>query len=1064
MNIAELAIKKSVITWTLTILLLVVGFVAFTNLARLEDPEFTIKDAIITTPYPGASAAEVETEVSDVIERAVQELGQLKRVQSTSVRGFSQVKATIKDNYDKETLPQVWDELRRKVNDYQNRLPPGAGPSIVNDDFGDVYGIYVVLTGDGYTMAELYEFAKLLRRELLLVDDVKRVVLWGDQAETIYVEMSRAKMAALGISQEEIYAALSAKNLPADAGRLQLGTDYIPINPTGEFRSETEFGDLLITSRGGGGQLIYLKDVATIRRGYEEPPSQIIRFDGKPGIAIGISTVTGGNVVRMGEGLQQKFQQLRAQTPVGMEIHAVSLQSEAVITAINGFMISLVQAVAIVIVVLMIFMGFRSAAIIGFILVLTIFGTFIFMGMQGVMLERISLGALIIALGMLVDNAIVVVDGMQVRIEQGIDRIEAAGEVVSQNAVPLLGATVVAVLAFAAIGTSDDSTGEYCRSLFTVILISLMLSWVTAVTTTPLLGKLFLKVKTKKGGGADADPYGGKIFVAYRNLLSLAVRRRWATVGVVVGTFLLAVWGFGYVSQMFFPSSTREQFFIDVWMPEGTYIRDTEAEFAKAEEYLLGLDGVTHVSTAIGGGDLRFLLTYTPNTASSAFGVFFVDVTEFGVIEELTEQVQSELPEIMPDAIVNVRKFRLGPGEGGQIQLRISGEDPNELRRLATIAKDILREEGAKGVRDEWREMVKVVRPELAESQARLLGIERPQLAQQLQAAFEGYRTGVYRERDELIPIVARAPEFERRNVDNIQDLQIWSPAAQRNVPMRQVLTGFETAYEDATRFRWNRTMTIRVHADPDGELSTELLARAKPRIEMALRADLAAYYGKQFESVEEMYEGFDASTIPIVEADQILLLGEPGYFIAWGGEAEDSARAQAALAGSIPTFFGMMVLVVIFLFNSIRKTLVIWLTVPLAIIGVSGGLLLFKQPFGFMALLGFLSLAGMLIKNSIVLIEEMDRQVETGNDRFIAILDAGVSRMRPVMMAAATTILGMIPLLKDAFFVAMAVTIMAGLLVATVLTLIIVPVLYSIFFRIRPGGEAAAGPAAAAP
>ncbi|MEJ2370996.1 MAG: efflux RND transporter permease subunit, partial [Gemmatimonadales bacterium] len=450
MNIAELAIRKSTITWTLSILLLVVGYTSFNSLSRLEDPEFTIKEAIINTPYPGASAAEVEEEVSDVIERAVQELGQLKRVQSTSTRGMSSVKATIKDQYDAAALPQVWDELRRKVNDYQGRLPPGAGPSIVNDDFGDVYGIYAVLTGEGYTMAELYEYAKLLRRELLLVQDVKRVILWGHNPETIYVEMSRAKMAALGISQDDIFRSLQAKNLPADAGRVELGLNYIAIVPTGEFQSEKEFGELLITTRGGEGGLVYLKDVAAIRRGYRDPPTQIIRYDGKPGIAIGISTVAGGNVVTMGDALQRKLEQLQAQTPLGMEIGAVSLQSEAVTAAIGGFMVNLLEAVAIVFVVLMIFMGIRSGAIIGGILFLTIFGTFVFMQLQGVILERISLGALIIALGMLVDNAIVVVDGMQVRIEQGMDRNKPATEVVGQNMIPLPGATVIAILAFAA--------------------------------------------------------------------------------------------------------------------------------------------------------------------------------------------------------------------------------------------------------------------------------------------------------------------------------------------------------------------------------------------------------------------------------------------------------------------------------------------------------------------------------------------------------------------------------------------------------------------------------------
>ncbi|MBT8478176.1 MAG: efflux RND transporter permease subunit, partial [Gemmatimonadetes bacterium] len=914
--------------------------------------------------------------------------------------------------------------------------------------------IYMVLTGEGYTMAELYEHAKLLRRDLLLVQDVKRVVLWGNHAETIYVEMSRARMAALGISQQDIYDALAAKNIPADAGRLELGTDYIAINPTGEFTSERQFGELLISSRAGSGELVFLKDVATVRRGYEDPPAEIARYDGVNGIALGVSTISGGNVVTMGEALQVKLRQLEPQTPVGMELHAISWQSDAVTASINGFVVSLLQAVAIVFVVLLIFMGLRSSLIIGTILLVTISGTFIFMASAGVMLERISLGALIIALGMLVDNAIVVVDGMQVRIEAGMDRIEAAGEVVQQNAMPLLGATVVAVLAFASIGTSQDATGEFTRSLFTVILISLMLSWVTAVTTTPLLGKLFLKVKPKKEGKSD-DPYAGKVYRGYSRMLSFCIKRRWLTVAVVVGVFAASMWGFGYVSQMFFPNSTRPQFFVEVWLPQDTHIRDTEAALAEAEAYLQDRSEVTHVSTAIGGGDLRFLLTYTPNGGSSSFGVLFADVTDSQLIVGMVDQVQKDLEEILPEAIINVRTFLLGPGEGGKIQLRISGSDAAELRRLSAQAREIMRQEGAKAIRDEWREMVKVVRPVLAEAQASQLGITRPMLADQLQASFAGKRTGVYRERDELLPIVARAPEYERLNVDNIRDLQIWSPAAGQNIPVRQVLTGFSTEYEDANRFRFNRTMTIRVHCDPLGELPSELLARVKPRVERELGVDVGAYFGRQYDSVEQSFAGHDASTIKIKELDQLPLLDRPGYFIAWGGEAEDSARAQAALATTIPIFFGMMVLIVILLFNAIRTPLIIFLTVPLALIGVTWGLLLFKQPFGFMALLGFLSLAGMLIKNAIVLVEEINRQIETGKNRFLAVLDSGVSRMRPVMMAAATTILGMIPLLQDAFFVAMAVTIMAGLAVATVLTLLVVPVLYTIFFRIPYGGDA---------
>ncbi len=1049
MNIAEFSINKKVVTLTITFVLLFAGINSFRNLARLEDPEFSIKEAIITTPYPGASAAEVEEEVTNVIEMATQELGQTWWVDSTSKRDVSMVKLRVKDMYDKAALPQVFDELRRKINDAQVKLPPGAGPSIVNDDYGDVYGIFYAITGEGYSYAELYDFAKLLRRELLLVQDVKKIVLYGDQREVIWVEMSRSKMAALGISQEDIYRALSAKNLPVSAGRMELGPDLIPINPTGEYKSEQEFNDLLISARFGD-RLVYLRDVATVKRGYADPPRNLLRFNGQPAVGIGISTVLGGNVVTMGELIEERLKELENQTPLGMELNPVSLQSVSVTKAISAFMVNLLEAIAIVFVVLFLAMGIRSGLIIGVVLFLTISGSFIFMGMQNIMLERISLGALIIALGMLVDNAIVVIDGMKVRIEAGEDRIKAASQVVGQTAVPLLFATIVAVLAFAAIGTSPDATGEYCRSLFQVILISLMLSWVTAVTITPLFGKMFLKGKSDKAGKKEKDPYGGGLTQLYKKGLMTAIRHRWITVAAVVGMFFLALYGFGHVKVMFFPNSTRAQFFVECYLPEGLHIRQTEGELAKAEEYISGLEGVTDICTAIGGGEPRFLLTYVPGPGSSSYGVILASVDDYRIIDRIGPQVQTELAELIPSGIFNVRKFLLGPGEGGKIQLRVYGRDRTVLRQMASKVKAIMyADPGAKAIRDEWKERIKVVRPQMAEAQSRQLGISRPQLADALRAAFEGKQTGVYREGEELLPIIARAPEQERLDADNIQDLQIWSPAAQRMIPMRQVLTGFTTETEDANILRRNRTTMIKLHCDPSTELPSELFQRLKPQIEKALNIDIGLYLGKTFGPDEDPFADHAFSTIPMVFLDQIPIKDMPGYFIAWGGEAEDSVKAQGGVKATLPIFFGMMVLLVIFLFNAIKQPLIIWLTVPLALIGVVLGLLLFKQPFGFMAMLGLLSLSGMLIKNAIVLIDQIDVNKREGMDPYWAVVNSGVSRMSPVMLAALTTILGMIPLLQDALFISMAVTIMIGLLVATILTLIVVPVLYTIFFRI---------------
>ena len=1048
MNIAELAIKKSVITWTLTVVMLVLGYFSYQGLSRLEDPEFAIKEAVILTPYPGASPREVQEEVTEVIEKAAQEMGQLDRVESYSSRGMSLVHVIIKDQYRKEQLPQVWDELRRRMADNARNLPPGAGPIMINDDFGDVYGVYFGLVGDGYSYAELKEVAELLQRELLVAKDVKKIVLFGVLPEAIYVEISRDKTAALGITKQQIFDALKAKNLPVEAGSIKFGTQYLAFKPTGEFKSEKDFGNLFIASRKG--KLIYLRDVAKIRRGYVEPPSQILRVNGKPAVGIAISTVMGGNAVTMGNAVLKRLDELQGEIPVGMKLVEISMQSKAVTKAVNGFVVNLLEAVAIVIVVLAIFMGIRPGAIIGFILLLTIAASFVVMKYYGIILQRISLGALIIALGMLVDNAIVVVDGMKVKMKQGIDGLQAAKEVVSQNAIPLLGATAVAIMAFASIGGMTNSTGEYCQSLYYVILISLSLSWLTAVTTTPLMTMKFVlsKKDRERSGEDEGDPYAGKFYQVYRKLLSGAIRARWVTIGVVVVMFLLSLYGFKFVKQLFFPASTRPQFIVECNFREGIHIRETEKEVARIENYLRKKEGVTLIASAVGAGHPRFLLTYSvPVEAANQYSSILVSVKDYKMIDKMLPGIQRDLEMMFPDACINVKKFNLGPALGGKIQLRINGSDPEVLRALAEKAMEILREENAKAVRTEWGEKVKVPVPILAEDRAMALGITRPMVARAIEATFSGRITGVYREGVNLIPIIARAPFEERNAIEDLYEIQIYSPMARKYVPIMQVLNGIKTGWETARLSRWHRRLMIKVHADPRGdELPAELMARVKPKIEQALGVDLVAYRGKPLGKDEK----WTAKTIPIKNDDIIPLKGKPGYFIAWGGELEDSAESQMQLAQNIPIYFGMMILIVIFMFNAFRQPLIIWLTVPLAIIGVTVGLLLLKQPFGFMALLGLMSLSGMLIKNAIVLIDQIDTNIRSGMDGFNAVVESGVSRMQPVMMAALTTMMGMIPLFKDAFFVSMAVTIVFGLGFATGLTLIFVPVLYATFFKIK--------------
>ncbi len=1007
MDLAAIAIRNRVVTLTLTVVMLVAGFSSFEGMSRLEDPEFTIKVALVMTPYPGASAEEVEQEVSDYLEIAVQQLGQLDRVESKSDRGLSTLTVTVKNNYDAKTLPQVWDELRRKIGDAAGGLPAGAGQPIVIDDYGDVYGVFVAVTADGYTYAELKNYVDFLRRELLLVDDVGKIATYGERTEAIYISFDRDRMSQLGISSSGIVDDLLQKNLVTNSGRVRVGSEFITIEPTGGLSAIEQFEELII--RGSGGQQILLRDVATVHRDYVDPQNTILRSDGKLSIGLGISTIAGGNVVTMGEGLRDRMIELEGQRPVGMNFGIVSMQSDAVAVAISGFVVSLLQAVAIVIVVLLLFMGLRSGLLIGVILLVTIVGSFIFLNPMGVALERISLGALIISLGMLVDNAIVVVDGILIRMQRGEKPEDAASAVVKQSAWPLLGATIIAVLAFAAIGTSDDSTGEFCRSLFQVVMVALLLSWVTAVTITPLLCVMFLKPPKQEQG--QTDPYGSGFYLKYKTILQGCIRKRYLTAFVVVGMFGTALWGFTYVDQSFFPESTRPQFMIDLWLPQGTHIDVTAAQVAEVEQYLGEFDEITHVTSMIGQGGLRFLLTYTPELLNGAYAQLLVDVEDYRSIERIGPIIDRELQAKYPDTLSYYSSFQLGPGSTGKIQARFSGPDIPVLRRFAEQTKAIFRADSdSKSIRTDWRQRVKVIRPVLADQRANISGITRPMVAQAMAEAFQGEVAGYYREDDLQIPIILRAEDYLRQDIASAQNLQIWSPIAQRMIPLRQVVSGFETSFEDEIINRRDRKRTMTIYADPEEGLATALFSRVRPQVE--------------------------ALELP------------PGYALEWGGEYEDSGKAQAALAGSVPVFVLAMILVTIVLFNSLRQPLIIWLCVPLALIGVTLGLLLTGHPFGFMALLGFLSLMGMLIKNAIVLIDQINIEEAGGKELLTAIIDAGVSRLRPVAMAALTTALGMIPLLMDAFFASMAITIIGGLMFATVLTMVVVPVFYAMFYK----------------
>src|SRR5262245_5991503 len=597
-SIGELSVRHNRVVFALVLLILAGGAFAYRNLGRLEDPEFTIKEALIVTPYPGASAEEVAQEVTNPIEGAVQQLGQLNRVESESVRGRSIVSAIIQDRYNKTRIPQVWDELRRKINDVQAQLPPSVrGRSIVIDDFGDVFGIFLAITGDGYTQSEVRRYADFLRRELLLVPNVNKVELFSEQQEVVFLEISRQRLARLGINEEQIYSQLQAKTVANDGGRVCVGGERIALDPTGGFHSTEDMLDLVIGSEQGGRQL-FLKDVATLKRGDQDPPRRLLRYDGKPAIGLGISTVQGGNVVRMGEGIRQKLDELKRKQPVGIEIGEINFQPEAVAHATRNFMFNLAKAVSIVFVVLLFTMGRKTGFIIGIVLFITIMATFLVMYMKGdLLMERISLGALIIALCMLTDNAIIVIEGTKVGIEAGKDRLQVVRDVVTQNQWPLFGATAIGILAFAAIGLSEDSTGEYCRSLFWVILISLSLSWLSSIRLEELL--IYLLFKPSQRTGESKDAYSGRVFQAYRKFLTMALNARGLVVIISVALLVASLLGFRMIDQSFFPPSTRPQFMVDTFLPSGVDIRETEAFASQVQQYIQAEPHVTHVTSFI---------------------------------------------------------------------------------------------------------------------------------------------------------------------------------------------------------------------------------------------------------------------------------------------------------------------------------------------------------------------------------------------------------------------------------------------------------------------------------
>lgn len=1010
MNLAEYSIKNQLLSVIGILLALFGGWNAYQTMPRFEDPEFTIRNALIFTQYPGASPEEVAREVSAPLETALQQMQEVKSIESKSTAGVSEINVEIKYNFSKSKadLQVIWTKLRNKIKDAERTLPSEAGVPVVNDDFGDVYGLAYFLTGDDYSPAELRAYAKQLQKELLQVKGVGKVQRMGERQQAIFVEISRENKNVLGASLQNIYDILKQQNSVVSAGNVVIGDQRIIIDPSGAIDTVDSINNLLV-STASDGKIIYLKDIANVYRGYQTPVSKIIRYNGKTAIEIGVSNVAGGNVVVVGEAVDKKLAESISRRPIGMEVHEYYHQGKIVEASVNNFVVNVLQSLGIVILSLLISMGRSSAMVIAFILIVTVGATLATMQVMGIPLHRISLGALIISLGMMVDNAVVITEAILVGIQQGRKKLDIAKEIVTQTKWPLLAGTMVGVIAFAPIGFAPGQTAEYTGDLFWVVMIALLFSWVLAMTITPLTCYWLFPDKMEKAKNTE----DGAFFVKYKQLMRWALRSRWIVIGSVLGLFVLSIWGAKFMTQGFFPQSTTPQMVVDYWLPEGTRIERTKKDMKVIESFLQKMEGVNAVQTLIGGGGIRYMLTYGSESANSSYGQFLVRVDDYHAINGMMPKVQKFIAESFPEAQAKAWRFVLGPGGGSKIEAEFSGSDPKVLRALAEQAKSIMvADGGAMSIKDNWRQPVSVIEPVYSETKGRRAGVSRKDLANALLNFYSGETVGQYREGEDLIPIIAREPGAEKSSIEDIKSILVLSGATGKMVPIIQVTDGFKTIWRDGQIRSENRIFRIKAQSDPyPGELAATLLNRINSKIEAIELPD--------------------------------------GYYFEWGGEYGNSKESSGDLMSTIPLGFLAMVLVVVISFGRVRQPLVIWLVVPLATIGVVFGLVVTGIPLEFMGILGLLSLSGLLIQNGIILVDRMDTEIGEGKPRFDAIIDSAASRVRPVVLGSFTTALGVIPLFFDAFFQSMAVVIVFGLTFATLLTLLIVPVLYAVFMNV---------------
>jgi multidrug efflux pump subunit AcrB len=1029
-NLSQWALDHQAFTRYLMIVLMLLGVAAYFQLGQDEDPPFTFRAMVVRAYWPGATAQQMAEQVADRVEKTLQEVPYADKIRSYSKPGETLVIFQLKDNSPAAEVPQLWYTTRKKIGDMQGSLPQGVVGPFYNDEFGDVFGIIYALQGEGFSPADKKEVADAARQRLLRVKDVNKVELFGVQDEKLYIEISQKRLATLGLDLSQVMAALGQQNAVASAGAVQSPHDVVQVRVGGAFNSVEQLRAMPI--RAANGTQLRLGDIAQIGLGYVDPAQVMVRHNGKDSIALGISMARGGDIIALGNALKTTVAEIRATLPAGMELVQVQDQPAAVTRSVNEFVKVLIEAVVIVLAVSFLALGLhkreggrglkrytldmRPGLVVFITIPLVLAITFLAMQYWGIGLHKISLGSLIIALGLLVDDAIIAVEMMVRKLEEGYTMMRAATFTWEATAMPMLTGTLITAAGFLPIGMAQSTVGEYTFAIFAVTVIALVLSWIVAVFFVPYLGVKLLKVKAHVG--AADEVFDGPFYDRFRATVDWCVQHRWITIGLTIGTFVLGMVGMGQVQQQFFPDSSRPEIMVDVWLPEGSSISANDEVTRRVEARLAAEPGVQSVSTWIGSGVPRFYLPLDqifPQTNVSQMIVLSEDLV---ARERLRKALPALLATEFPEVRGRVKLLPNGPPVPYPVQFRVVGADPAQLRGLADEVKQVLRDNpNMRGVNDNWNESVKVIRLEIDQAKARALGVTSQAIAQASRTMFSGTTVGQYRENDLLIDIVLRQSADEREAISDIGNAYIPTSTG-RSIPLTQIARPVFT-WEPGVMWRENRDYAITVQGDVvEGLQGATVTAELVP----ALRAIESGWAAR----------------------------GLSAYRVEVAGAVEESSKGSSSIAAGIPIMLFITFTLLMLQLQSFSRSMLVFLTGPLGLAGVAGALLLLGRPFGFVALLGVIALMGMIQRNSVILIDQIEQDRARGVPAWDAIVEAAVRRMRPIVLTAAAAVLAMIPLSRSVFWGPMAVAIMGGLIVATVLTLLALPAMYAAWFRVR--------------